>query len=196
MEHVSKRPPQDHIVNPSSQNGGLGCFKRQRPSTAKPPGSPRFGDRSASFGHNSNNSSSNKNNHTGNTEEQTVAEEHVPNDNKDDDDDDINGRNETVVDDDEEEDPVDDEEAEEVARAVREDRLVNTRAAAEKLESILDSVKHTTQKLLSEIDVYLKSTESVILDYAKCQKSQSQNARRLEDVETDVVQATGQYGNA
>lgn len=81
-----------------------------------------------------------------------------------------------------------------IVEVIRE-RKATTDAAAEKLELILEDVKHATQKLLHEIDSYLKSVESVTIDFIKCKESQENNARRLDDVETDVVGATGQFTN-
>lgn len=82
------------------------------------------------------------------------------------------------------------------AHAIREERKETTNAAAEKLELILEDVKHTTQKLLHEIDCYLKAVENVTVDFMKCQESQAQNATRLDDVETDVAGATARFTSA
>jgi len=76
---------------------------------------------------------------------------------------------------------------------VRKERIDTTKKAAAKLQDILGNVKGTTQKLLSEIDSYLKSVESVRIDYMKCRESQNNEARRLEEVEPDVAGATGRF---
>jgi len=72
---------------------------------------------------------------------------------------------------------------------IQDDRKSTTAAAAEKLEMILEDVKHTTQKLLQEIDIYLKSVEDVTIDFCKCQESQYKNSKRLGEMESEVVGA-------
>ena len=62
-----------------------------------------------------------------------------------------------------------------------------------RLQATLDNVRETTRAMLNEIDVFLESTKDVMVDYTKCQNSQRNEARRLEEVEPDVVGATERY---
>ena len=73
------------------------------------------------------------------------------------------------------------------------ERKVTMNDVAEKLEKILENVKYTTQKLLREIDCYTKSAEKVNIDFVKCLQSQIENKKRLENLEQDVIGATGQF---
>ncbi len=74
------------------------------------------------------------------------------------------------------------------------DSLVRERENAySKLQETLECVRETTKTMLNEIDAFLESTESVMIDYTKCQNSQRNEARRLEEVEPDVVGATEMY---
>ena len=41
--------------------------------------------------------------------------------------------------------------------------------------------------MLSEMEVYLESAESVEVDYVRCQHSQKKEGRRLMEVEPDIV---------
>ena len=76
---------------------------------------------------------------------------------------------------------------------LKNERTEKTKAVHEKLQNILTDVKETTNKLLSEVDVYLKTVDSVTIDYTKCKDSQVHEATRLEEVEPDVSGATGQF---
>ena len=78
-------------------------------------------------------------------------------------------------------------------RHIHESILHERENAHAKLQATLDRVRETTRAMLNEIDVFLESTENVIVDYTKCQNSQRNEARRLEEVEPDVVGATERY---
>eukprot|EP00978_Attheya_sp_CCMP212_P037600 scaffold178854_cov58-Attheya_sp.AAC.6 len=76
---------------------------------------------------------------------------------------------------------------------ITEARDATHRDAAERLESILNDIKVSTKVLLGEIKVYLETTESVTVDYVRCQASQRNEANRLEAVEPDVTGATARF---
>lgn len=78
-------------------------------------------------------------------------------------------------------------------RHIHESILHEREKAHAKLQATLDRVRETTRAMLNEIDVFLESTENVMVDYTKCQNSQMNEARRLEEVEPDVVGATERY---
>ncbi len=78
-------------------------------------------------------------------------------------------------------------------RQIHESILIEREKAHAKLQATLDRVRETTRDILNEIDVFLESTENVMMDYTKCQNSQRNEARRLEEVEPDVVGATERY---
>ena len=92
----------------------------------------------------------------------------------------------------EEEEPEHSETAEAEAR-VRKERKDNVQFTANSLESILKNVQGTVNRLLQEIDSYLSTTESVRIDYIRCQASQRNEAQRLEEMEPDVAGATASF---
>ena len=78
-------------------------------------------------------------------------------------------------------------------RQIHESLMRDREEAHAKLQTTLDRVRETTKTMLNEIGSFLESTESVMIDYTKCQNSQRNEARRLEEVEPDVVGATQIY---
>jgi len=78
-------------------------------------------------------------------------------------------------------------------RQIHDSLITEHKKAHTKLQATLDSVRETTRSMLNEIQSFLASTESVMIDYTKCQNSQRNEARRLEEVEPDVVGATEMY---
>ncbi len=78
-------------------------------------------------------------------------------------------------------------------RQIHDSILREREKAHAKLQATLDHVRETTRAMLNEIDVFLESTENVMVDYTKCQNSQRNEARRLEEVEPDVAGATERY---
>lgn len=78
-------------------------------------------------------------------------------------------------------------------RQIHDSILREREQAHAKLQATLDRVRETTRDILNEIDVFLESSENVMVDYTKCQNSQRNEARRLEEVEPDVVGATERY---
>lgn len=52
---------------------------------------------------------------------------------------------------------------------IKELRKVTTSDAAGRLEGYLNNMKQATEKMLGEIDVYLKETETIAIDYVRCQ---------------------------
>lgn len=58
------------------------------------------------------------------------------------------------------------------------------------LEDILNGIRDTTKRLLTETDMYLTATARVQAEYTACQDSQRAEARRLDEVQPDVEGAT------
>jgi hypothetical protein len=75
-------------------------------------------------------------------------------------------------------------------RKERDDAVKNT---ATQLEAILNDVKGTTERLLQEMNIFLKEAESVTIDYTRCQESQRNEAHRLEACQPDVQGATHRF---
>lgn len=86
-----------------------------------------------------------------------------------------------------------DTEIRETVRNMREKRISATHRAATCLEKTLGDIKEATKKMLNEIDIYMKVTQEVELDYIRCQKSQRNEARRLQEVEPDVAGVTSRF---
>lgn len=61
---------------------------------------------------------------------------------------------------------------------------------AMQLEGILNGIRDTTKRLLTETDLYLTATARVQAKYTTCQDSQRAEARRLDEVQPDVEGAT------
>ncbi len=78
-------------------------------------------------------------------------------------------------------------------RQIHESLLRQREEVHAKLQATLVRVHETTKTMLNEIGHFLESTESVMIDYTKCQNSQREEARRLEEVEPDVAGATERY---
>jgi len=78
-------------------------------------------------------------------------------------------------------------------KEVREARVATTADAVSRLEEYLTAMKEATKKMLGEMDVYLKTTEGVMVDYIRCQHSQHNEARRLEECEPGVAEATQRF---
>jgi hypothetical protein len=76
-------------------------------------------------------------------------------------------------------------------RHIAEQRHQIIQDATTKLHSALQRVKNVTKTMLSEMEVYLESAESVEVDYIRCQHSQKKEARRLMEVEPDITGTTG-----
>lgn len=72
-------------------------------------------------------------------------------------------------------------------RHIAEQRHQITQEATTKLHSALQRIKNVTKSMLSEMEVYLESAESVEVDYVRCQHSQKKEGRRLMEVEPDIV---------
>ena len=78
-------------------------------------------------------------------------------------------------------------------RQIHDSLLRDSETAQAQLEETLNRVRETTKTMLDEIKVFLESTEGVMIDYTKCQNSQRDETRRLEEVEPDVLGATEMY---
>ena len=78
-------------------------------------------------------------------------------------------------------------------RKIEEYRISATRDVAANLEKTLNRVKTTTKTMLNEIEAFMRATESVTVDYLRCQASQHNESQRLEEVEPDVAGATTQF---
>jgi len=78
-------------------------------------------------------------------------------------------------------------------RQVHEYRISATQEATSQLEATLHRVKDTTSKMMEATVTFLQASESVTVDYLRCQASQQNEARRLEEVEPDVAGATAAY---
>lgn len=76
---------------------------------------------------------------------------------------------------------------------VRTLRKASTADAAMRLEQHLNDMKQATKKMLNEIDVYLKESETIMIDYIGCQYSQQNEAVRLEECEPGVTDATQRF---
>lgn len=70
-----------------------------------------------------------------------------------------------------------------------------TRVAAQKLERILGDIKHTTSKLLNEMETYMKTAQKVKMDFEQCEHSQAKNSNRLDEMEGEVHGATDRFIN-
>ena len=75
-------------------------------------------------------------------------------------------------------------------RLVAENCRQITQDATDKLHSALQRIKNVTKSMLSEMEVYLESAQSVEIEYVRCQHSQRKEGMRLMDVEPDITGTT------
>lgn len=68
-----------------------------------------------------------------------------------------------------------------------------TQDVTSQFEATLHQVKDVASKMLEHVGSFLQASESVSVDYMRCQASQQNEARRLQEVEPDVVGATAAY---
>lgn len=89
--------------------------------------------------------------------------------------------------------PSSDDSVDSMERQLRQESDAIIKNTATQLEGILNDVKGTTKSLLSEIQTYMKTSDSVSADYIRCQESQRKEAQRLAEVSPDVEGATNRF---